>query len=96
MGATDKVIKPKPKKDLIHATESGDRLETLIALRDLLAERLQKSNSDRDIASMSRRLIQCVTEIEEIEAQRDIKKSGAFNIEEFRRKLSFQSRASEE
>ena len=55
------------KNDIVRAAKSGDRLETLIALRDLLAERLQTSKSDRDIASMSRRLMQCIDRIEELQ-----------------------------
>lgn len=53
--------------NLIEAAKSGDRLETLIALRDLLAERLQTATSDRDISSMSRRLMQCVNEIDTLQ-----------------------------
>ena len=55
------------KKDIVRAARSGDRLETLMALRDLLAERLKTSKSSRDIASMSRRLLQCIDEIEELQ-----------------------------
>ena len=62
--------RPRKKKDLVTATATGDRLETLIALRDLLAERLQTTQSSRDISSMSRRLMQCVAEIEELQRNR--------------------------
>lgn len=58
--------------DLITATKTGDRLKTLLALRDLLAERLQTTNSSRDIASMSRRLMQVIAEIEDITASKEI------------------------
>lgn len=63
-------------KNLVEATQSGDRLETLIALRDLLAARLQKANSDRDISSMSRRLMQAVCEIEMLQKERDALQNG--------------------
>lgn len=66
MRNTEKIIKPGSKKDLVTATATGDRLESLIALRDLLAARLQTSKSDRDIAAISRRLMQCLAEIEEL------------------------------
>ena len=59
--------KPTPPQDLIEAAQTGDRLETLIALRNLLAEKLQNTDSGRDVASMSRRLMQCVSEIETLE-----------------------------
>ena len=52
---------------LIEAASSGDRLQTLKELRGLLAERLEKSNSDRDIASMSKRLMDVTEAIDELE-----------------------------
>ena len=52
--------------NIVDAAKTGDRLKTLIALRDLLAERLNDSNSNRDVASMSKRMMQCLAEIEEI------------------------------
>ena len=73
---TDNSTQPQKRhrtKDIVRAAKSGDRLETLIALRDLLAERLKTSDSDRDIASMSRRLMQCVEEIEELQKELDAK-----------------------
>ena len=76
------------KKDLVDATATGDRLETLIALRDLLARRLQESGSDRDIASMSRRLMQCISEIETLEKVKDIKSNSKFDLKKLREELS--------
>ena len=52
---------------LIEAATSGDRLQTLIELRQILADRLETSQSDRDVASMSRRLMQVCSEIEDLE-----------------------------
>ena len=72
--------------DLITAAKSGDRLETLIALRDLLAERLQNTGSSRDISSISRRLMQCISEIETLEKQRNYVKEHPLSLSEFRRK----------
>ena len=65
------MITNETQPDLIDAARSGNRLETLIALRDFLAERLQNTDSGRDIASMSRRLMQCMNEIETLEQIRD-------------------------
>lgn len=65
-----KDINEKQNDNILDAAKSGDRLRTLIALRDLLAERLQEADSDRDISSMSRRLMQCISEIEVIRSTR--------------------------
>ena len=64
-----KVIKQphNEPQSLTEAAQSGDRLATLIALRDLLAVRLDNGASDRDVASLSRRLMQTIAEIEELE-----------------------------
>ncbi len=78
---------PEPvSMDLITAAKSGDRLETLKALRDLLAEQLQNSGSGRDVASMSRRLMQTVAEIETLEQVKKAKEENPFNLTEFRKK----------
>ena len=69
------MAKENTHKDLITATREGDRRETLEALRDLLAERVQNAKSDRDVASMSRRLMQCISEIEEIDRKRESEKA---------------------
>ena len=80
MGTTGQKVKAMPKQDLITAAGSGDRLTTLIALRDLLADRLQNSKSDRDIAAISRRLMQCVAEIEDLEKQRGEKSNNQLDF----------------
>ena len=66
------------KKNLVEAAEGGDRLETLIALRDLLADKLQNTTSSRDISSMSRRLMQCISEIEVLEEKKAASAKGDF------------------
>lgn len=71
--APEKAAKEEPKKDLITATASGDRLEALIALRDFLARRLQHAQSSRDVAAISRRLMQCLEEIEKLEKAKKAK-----------------------
>lgn len=52
---------------LTSAAKSGDRLKTLIELRDLLAERIDNSRYDKDIAPLARRLVQVLDEIDEIQ-----------------------------
>ena len=74
---------------LLEAAQSNDRLETMKALRDMLAERLEQSNSDRDVASMSRRLMQCIAEIAEIEEeQRQREEAEHGSLAEFRKKFN--------
>lgn len=62
-------IDPEAEKDLIATVKSGDRLKSLISLRNLLAERLQNASS-RDIASISRRLMQCIEEIDALQQKK--------------------------
>ena len=47
--------------------EKGEKLALLIAIRGKLAESLDRTESGRDIAALSKRLIQVADEIEEIE-----------------------------
>ena len=49
---------------LIEAAKSGDKRETLIALRDKLAETIQNCDSGRDMASNSKRLMEVMAEID--------------------------------
>lgn len=79
--------KDTDQRDLIEAAKSGDRLETLIALRDLLAERLQNTNSSRDISSMSRRLMQCISEIETLERIKQDAAERPNSLRDLRRQL---------
>ena len=48
------------------AVKSGDRLKTLIAVRDNIARTLDTTCSGRDTAQLSRRLLEVVDEIESI------------------------------
>ena len=75
--------------NLIMAADSGDRLETLKALRHLLAARLDKCESNRDVASMSKRLMDCIEEIEELEKKKD--ESEHDQLEEFRRRCGIRA-----
>ena len=53
--------------DLITAAKSGDRRETLVAMRDLLAETIQSCDNGRDMASNTKRLMDVMSEIELID-----------------------------
>ena len=46
---------------LIEAAKSGDKYATLIALRDKLAETIERCESGRDMAANTKRLSQCQT-----------------------------------
>ena len=72
---------------LKEAADSGDRLQTLIELRQLLADRLETSRSDRDIASMSRRLMQVCVEIEKLEKDKAAHKND--QLAKIRRQISY-------
>lgn len=85
--------KPTAPQDLITAARSGDRLETLIALRDLLAERLQNTESSRDISSMSRRLMQCISEIETLEKLKREEEENPFKLSELRKRARLDKKA---
>lgn len=49
---------------LVDAAKSGDKRETLIALRDILAATIQNCESGRDMASNTKRLMEVMAEIE--------------------------------
>lgn len=57
--------------DLVSAAKSGNKRETLIALRDILAKTIQDCESGRDMASNSKRLMEVIAEIEAIDKERD-------------------------
>lgn len=50
--------------DLVQAAKSGDKRETLIALRDILASTIQNCESGRDMASNTKRLMEVMAELE--------------------------------
>lgn len=50
--------------NLVDAAKSGNKRETLIALRDILAKTIQECESGRDMASNSKRLMEVMTEID--------------------------------
>lgn len=62
--------------NLVDAAKSGDKRETLIALRDILARTIQECESGRDMASNTKRLMEVMAEIEALpdpESQKESK-----------------------
>jgi hypothetical protein len=52
--------------DLVGAAQSGDKRQTLIALRDILAATIQNCESGRDMASNTKRLMEVMAELEQL------------------------------
>lgn len=52
--------------NLHDAVVSNDRKTTLLALRDTIAETIDTTDSGRDIAALSKRLMEVISEIESI------------------------------
>ncbi len=61
--------------DLITAAKSGDKRQTLIALRDILAQTIQNCESGRDMASNTKRLMEVIAELENMPAPTEKKES---------------------
>lgn len=54
--------------DLVKVARSGDRVETLRALRDVLAAGIAECGSGRDLAALSRQLQQVLAELDALGA----------------------------
>jgi len=50
--------------DIVEAAASGSRYATLVALRDEIARTIQTCGSGRDMAALSKRLIEVMGEID--------------------------------
>lgn len=50
--------------DLLQAAKGGNRRETLEALRDKLAASIQNCESGRDVAALSKRLMEVMSELD--------------------------------
>lgn len=50
--------------DLVNAARSGSKRDTLEALRDKLANSIQACESGRDVAALSKRLMEVMNEID--------------------------------
>lgn len=70
--------------NLLEAAQTEDRLKLLLELRDVLSDRIDRSNSDRDLAALARQLVQVTAEIEEI---RNAQPKAVNPLEGFRGKL---------
>lgn len=57
---------------VLSAVKSGSRRDTLIAMRDCLAERLDNTESGRDSAALSKRLMEVFDELDELDARDSI------------------------
>lgn len=62
--------------NLIDAAKSGNKKDTLIALRDVLATTIQNCDSGRDMASNSKRLMEVMAEIENIEKEEEAQRKA--------------------
>lgn len=54
--------------NIVEAAVAGDRLETLKALRERIAQQIDGCESGRDMASLSKRLIEVMDEIDLIQS----------------------------
>ena len=55
---------------LLEAVQSGDRRKMLVELRDEIAQTIETCESGRDMAALSKRLIEVVDDIEAIDAKK--------------------------
>lgn len=55
--------------NLVSATKSGDRRRTLIALRDRIAATIDSCESGRDMAALSKRLMEVMDEIDSMPSE---------------------------
>lgn len=61
--------KVSPIRQTVKAAAAGSSRDLLVALRDQIAEQVDEGVPPRDLASLSRRLMEIRREIEEIDAQ---------------------------
>ena len=55
--------------NLVSATQSGDRRRTLVALRDRIAATIDSCESGRDMAALSKRLMEVMDEIDSMPSE---------------------------
>lgn len=53
---------------LVSAAKKGRKRDMLVALRDEIAEQIEATSSGRDMAALSKRLIEVVEQIEDLDA----------------------------
>ena len=76
---------------LVASADTGDRLETLKALRGFLARQVEACESGRDVAALSQRLMDVLAQISEIEKLLPAKKGTA--LDELQRRRSEKQQA---
>ena len=57
--------------DLVSAARSGNKRDTLEALRDKIASSIQDCESGRDVAALSKRLMEVMNEIDALPSMSD-------------------------
>lgn len=72
--------------NLVEAAKSGSKRDTLIALRDKLAETIDNCESGRDMAANSKRLMEVMAELESLPDPSEIKISKHDRLKEKREK----------
>lgn len=72
--------------NLVEAAKSGNKRDTLIALRDKLAETIDNCESGRDMAANSKRLMEVMAELESLPDPKEIKISKHDRLKEKREK----------
>lgn len=72
--------------NLVEAAKSGNKRDTLIALRDKLAETIDNCESGRDMAANSKRLMEVMAELESLPDPSEIKVSKHDRLKEKREK----------
>ena len=72
--------------NLVEAAKSGNKRDTLIALRDKLAETIDNCESGRDMAANSKRLMEVMAELENLPDPSEIKISKHDRLKEKREK----------
>ena len=62
---------PEPPKTVTEAAAGGSRRDVLVAMRDRVAKDVENPNTpSRDLAALSKRLIEIINEIEAIDARK--------------------------
>ena len=74
-------------ESLVDAAASGNRLAALEALRGVLATRLAECESNRDVAALSARLLEVLSQIAEV-AGDGVKEPERTGLSEFEQKLA--------
>ena len=73
--------KPKPPKSITEAAGSGTTRELLVAMRHRIAKAVEDPNTPaRDLAALTKRLVEVVRDIEAIDAREAETQGGASDV----------------